>query len=76
MVMVFFKFIVFQFLQTFKLNNSIEIRWTLGGSVNIKHFSDLALLDSIDISVRPITVGAKHKATKTFFQYIVCFIKR
>ena len=36
----------------------------------------MALLDSIDISVRPITVGAKHKATKTFFQYIVCFIKR
>ena len=30
----------------------------------------MAFLDSIDISVRPITVGAKHKATKTFFNIL------
>ena len=28
----------------------------LGGSTNIKHLSDAALLDSIDVSVRPITM--------------------
>ena len=28
----------------------------LGGSVNIKHLSDAALLDSIDVSVRPIAM--------------------
>ena len=30
----------------------------------------MALLDSIDINVHPITVGAKHKATKTFFNIL------
>ena len=28
----------------------------LGGSVNIKHLYDAALLDSIDVSVRPIAM--------------------
>ena len=28
----------------------------LGGSVNIKHLFDAALLDSIDVSVRPIAM--------------------
>ena len=73
-----FQFIVFQFLRAFKFNKQIEIRWTLGGSVNIKHFSDAALLDSMDVCVRPITLVVNEsvwESLKTNRQYKISFIK-
>ena len=47
--------IVFQFLRAFKFNKPIEFQQTLGGSINIKHFSDAGLKDLINVSVCPIT---------------------
>ena len=47
-------------------------------SVNIKHFSDAALLDSMDVCVRPITPVVNEsvwESLKTNRQYKISFIK-
>ena len=78
MVMAYFSLLYFSCYELSSLNKQIEIRWTLGGSVNIKHFSDAALLDSMDVCVRPITLVVNEsvwESLKTNRQYKISFIK-